>query len=141
MATSLKDWLAEHPPPDDAFRQTLAVVAERVRGGEELRFAIREFLDEFGLLPRHELRARAIHEPPAPTGDRRADAYLAALAEHLAATWVLERPSWAVDPSRFLDGFWFPSDVPGFRAIAIAQSPAAFRRRGVFIASGALTRV
>jgi hypothetical protein len=42
---------------------------------------------------------------------------------------------------RFLDRFWFPSAVPGFRALAIAESPAAFRRRGIFIARGALERV
>jgi hypothetical protein len=33
------------------------------------------------------------------------------------------------------------SAVPGFRALALAQSPAAFRRRGIFIAEGALQRV
>jgi len=40
-----------------------------------------------------------------------------------------------------LGHFWFVSDVVGFRAIAIAQSPAAFRRRGIFIACDALSRV
>jgi hypothetical protein len=33
------------------------------------------------------------------------------------------------------------SDVPGFRAISIAQAPAAFRRRGVFIPERSLHRV
>jgi hypothetical protein len=37
--------------------------------------------------------------------------------------------------------FWFVSEVPGFRAIAIAQAPAAFRRRGVFIPERSLHRV
>jgi hypothetical protein len=92
-------------------------------------------------LPRSELRARAIRDRPLPTGDARADAYIGALAEHLAATPGLERPEWAVERERFLDRFWFVSDVPGFRALAIAQSPAAFRRRGIFIADGALQRV
>lgn len=138
---SLKDWLAEHPPPDSAFEQTLARVGERVLAGEDLRFAVREFLDEFALLPRDDLRLRALGQPPAPTGDRRADAYLGALAEHLAARFALERPDWAIEPGRFLDRFWFSSSVPGFRALAVAQSPAAFRRRGILIAAGALERV
>lgn len=140
-ATSFKDWLAAHPPPDSAFVQSLAHVSARIRGGEELRFAVNEFLDEFELLPRAELMERAIRGRPELTGSAPADAYLGALAEHLAQGRGLERPSWAVEPQRFLDGFWFLSDVAGFRALAIAESPAAFRRRGIFIARGALQRV
>jgi hypothetical protein len=141
MATSFREWLAEHPPPDSAFRQSLAGVAERVRAGEDLQFAVRELLDEFVLLPRADLRRAAIDRRPAPTGDARADAFLGALAEHLAATAGVERPSWSVEPGRFLERFWFPSPVPGFRALAIAESPAAFRRRGIFIARGTVERV
>lgn len=141
MATSLREWLAEHPPPDSAFRQSLAGAAERILAGEDLRFAVREFLDEFTLLPRDDLRRAAIECRPLPTGDARADAYLGALAEHLAASAGLDRPSWSVEHGRFLERFWFPSPVPGFRALAIAESPAAFRRRGIFIARGALERV
>jgi hypothetical protein len=140
-ATSTREWLAAHPPPDSAFRQTLALVAERVRAGEDLRFAVREFLDEFELLPREDLRARSMRARPELTGDVRADAYLGALAEHLAATRGLPRPEWAAEPERFLDRFWFVSDVRGFRALAVAESPAAFRRRGIMIAAGALQRV
>jgi hypothetical protein len=141
MATSLREWLAENPPPDSAFRQSLAGVAERIRAGEDLHFAVREFLDEFTLLPRDDLRRAAVAGRPLPTGDARADAYLGALAEHLAASAGVERPSWAVEHGRFLERFWFPSNVRGFRALAIAESPAAFRRRGIFIARGALERV
>ncbi len=140
-AESQRDWLAEHPPPDAAFTQSLARIAVRVVGGEDVRVAVRDFLDEFSLLAHDGLRDRAIRDRPAATGDARADAYLAALAEHLAAQVHVPRPNWATDPNRFLDRFWFLSDVPGFRATAIAQSPAAFRRRGIFIASAALERV
>lgn len=138
--STLKEWLAEHPPRDRRFTQSLAGVAARTRTGESFRVAVRELLDEFALRARDDLRARALVDEPAPTGDRRHDAYLGALAEHLAAIHGLARPAWAVDSSRFLDRFWFPSDVPGFRALAIAQSPAAFRRRGIFIAEGSLVR-
>jgi hypothetical protein len=141
VAPGAKQWLAAHPPPDAVFGQSLAHVSARVRDGEDFRFATREFLDEFELLPRIDLMQRAIAERPELTGTGPFDAYLAGLAEHLAATRGLERPAWAVMPERFLDRFWFLSDVPGFRALAIAQSPAAFRRRGIFIARGALQRV
>lgn len=138
--TTLRDWIADHPPSDDAFRQSLAGVAQRVRAGEPFLPAVRELLDEFSLLPRDALRARAIAERPAETGDARYDAFLGALAEHLALGAQLDRPAWCSEPSRFLDRFWFLSDVRGFRATAIVQSPAAFRRRGVFVALGALER-
>ncbi|MBA2504741.1 MAG: hypothetical protein H0V29_02215 [Thermoleophilaceae bacterium] len=140
-ASSSREFLTEHPPPDSAFKQTLAAVAGRVRAGEDVRFASRELLDEFGLLPRRDLRARALHPSPQLTGDDRADAYLGALAEHLALAAGLQVPSWALEPGRFLERFWFVSEVPGFRALALAQSPAAFRRRGIFISEGALRRV
>jgi hypothetical protein len=138
---SLAEWIAAHPPDDGAFVQTLAGVADRVLAGVDLRVAVRELLDELKLLPRNDLVARAIGERPRPTSDRRADAFLGALAEHIAAGAGIARPAWAVEPDRFLGRFWFVSDVPGFRALAIAQSPAAFRRRAIFIARDALMRV
>ncbi len=137
---TLRDWLREHPPDDAAFRQTVAGVARRRIAGEAFMPAVRELLDEFALLATDAQRARALAEEPSATGDARHDAYLAALAEHLALMSALERPAWALESGRFLDRFWFVSDVPGFRALAIAQSPAAFRRRGVFIAEGSLGR-
>lgn len=139
-ASTLKEWLAENPPPHAAYTQSLAGVAVRVRSGEDFRVAVRELLDEFALLPRDDLQARAIRDRPEPTGNRRHDAYLGALAEHLSTLHDLVRPEWSVERERFLDSFWFPSPVRGFRAIAVAQSPAAFRRRGIFIAAGALDR-
>jgi len=135
------EWLREHPPPDEAFTQTLAGAARRPRSGEPFHPVVRELLDEFALLPRDELRARALAERPPLTGDPRHDAYLAALGEHLAVTNGLERPEWTLEPSRFLDRFWFVSETPGLRALALVHSPAAFRRRGIFIGPGALHRV
>lgn len=137
---TLRDWIAEHPPADERFRQTVASVAERVRGGEDLRFAVRELLDEFVLRGRDELRMQALADEPASV-DPHVDAYLGALAEHLARTHGLRVPPWALSDRRTLDHMWFPGVAPGFRPTALRESPAAFRRRGIFIARGALTRV
>lgn len=139
--TTRSDWLRTHPPSPDQLNQTLAGLARRVRSGEGFDHAAREFLDEFALRSEDRGRAAAIEEKPELTGDPRHDAYLGALAEHLAAVHRLTRPSWVVEPDRFLDRFWFVSDVPGFRAMAIAQAPAAFRRRGVFVPERSLHRV
>lgn len=138
--TTLRDWQAEHPPPDSVFSQTIAGIAHRMGQGEELRPAVRELLDEIVLITTPHQVERAISERPETTGDRRADAYLGALAEHLALVHQVARPRWVDDPDRFLDRFWFVSRVRGFRALAIAESPAAFRRRGVFISRGSLER-
>lgn len=144
MATPIttdSDWLAANPPAVERFTETLAGVAARVLSGEEFGFAVREFLDEFALRADDDARAEAIAPAPAPTGDRRYDAYLGALGEHLAIAHHLERPAWTVERTRFLDRFWFVSEVPGFRAISVSQAPAAFRRRGVFIPERSLRRV
>jgi hypothetical protein len=96
MATPLKTlstWLAKNPPDATQLTATLAGVAMRVQGGEEFQFAVREFRDEFALRADDASRAKAIAERPEPTGDLRYDAYLGALAEHLAIAHGLERPS------------------------------------------------
>lgn len=144
MATPLttgSDWLKANPPRAGGFTATLAGVSERTRSGEDFHHAVREFLDEFALRAGDRARSEAIEGRPAPVGDRRYDAYLGALAEHLAALHGIARPPWSVEPGRFLDTFWFVSDVRGFRATAIAQAPAAFRRRGVFVPERSLHRV
>ena len=139
-AANSVDWLRANPPAPDRFTATLEGVAARVREGDDFRHAVREFLDEFALRA-DTSRVEAISARPESTGDPAQDAYLGALAEHLAVTHRLERPAWSIEPDRFLDRFWFVSDIPGFRATAIAQAPAAFRRRGVFVPARSLRRV
>jgi hypothetical protein len=144
MATPLttnSEWLATNPPVAERLSATLAVVAARTRAGEDFQHAVREFLDEFSLRADDRSRAEAIVSRPEPTGDARYDAYLGALSEHLAAAHGIERPGWSTEAGRFLDRFWFVSEVPGFRAVSIAQAPAAFRRRGVFVPERSLHRV
>ena len=137
---TLRDWLIEHPPPDGAFAQSVAGVADRVARGESFLAAVKELLDEFSLLGNDGQRQSALTERPERTGDARYDAFLAALAEHLAAAAGVARPPWTCETDRILEAFWFVSEVKGFRALAVAESPAAFRRRGVFVSRGALER-
>ncbi len=139
--TTGSGWLATHPPAPERLTQTLSGVAERTRLGEDFHMAVRDFLDEFALRGDERSRTDAIAEKPPLTGEPRQDAYLGALAEHLAVTYGLARPSWSVEAVRFLPSFWFVSEVAGFRAISIAQAPAAFRRRNVFVPERSLHRV
>lgn len=121
-------------PPDSLRR-----VAERASAGEPWRMAVRDFLDGFALAAPAAKQALLEEEPP--PFDEVGDVYLAALAEHLALHCDLIRPAWAVHPSRFRRRMWFASDAPGLRATAIQQSPAAFRRRGLFLGATTLQRV
>jgi hypothetical protein len=92
---------------------------------------VAEFLEEY----RHEpatARPNLLAVEPPTTGDERWDVFLAALAEHLAARDGRRGPRWS--EHRSLERFWFPFNTRAARVDAIVHAPAAFRRRGVFIA-------
>lgn len=92
---------------------------------------IAEFLEEFRWEPR-PARLGLLTAEPGGTGDERWDVFLGALAEHLALRDGRRAPRWAEE--RRLDSFWFPFNTRAARADAIVHAPAAFRRRGVFLA-------
>lgn len=121
-------------------RVTLRETGRRVGDGEDPLVAVREFLDQAGRAEPHELEAM-IADRPEPTGQLRADALLAAAAEYTAGLSEIACPKWTAEPERFLDRFWFVSPEPGFRAIAIAQTPAALKRRGILWPARSLRRV
>lgn len=124
---------ALNQPPDPEVRN-------RYWNSEQKAFlAIRDFLDDFDYYVNE--RSNLIAEPPNFTSSRRFDAYLAALAEHLAYHYNLPCPSWAQEPERFLDQWWFTTSAQSLHALALATSPASFRRRGIFIRPDALERV
>ncbi len=123
---------------------SLADAADYIRrdpADEQSAFRIcLEFLDEYKAEPRTS-RGRLLETEPPPIGSRRWDAFLGALAEHLAFHDGLPVPDWAQTPLRFLDSSWFLLDLPSVRPSAIAESPAAFRRRAIWITTEALDRV
>jgi hypothetical protein len=90
-----------------------------------------EFLKEYHPEP-VGARMRLLEDTPGLVGDERWDALFAGLAEHLAMRDNHAAPGWSA--SRRLRRFWFPFDTPGARAQALVHAPAAFRRRGVFVA-------
>jgi hypothetical protein len=90
-----------------------------------------EFLKEYHQEQAGE-RQWLLADMPEPVGDERWDVLFAGLAEHLAMRDGKGSPPWAA--FRGLRRFWFPFDTPGARAQALVHAPAAFRRRGVFVA-------
>jgi hypothetical protein len=97
---------------------------------------VAEFLEEHGWEPAGTRDALLVREPAA-TGDEHWDVFLAAMAEHLAAKDGHAAPAWT--EGRTLRRFWFPFNTRAARADAVVHAPAAFRRRGVFIAAQELT--
>jgi len=99
--------------------------------------AVAEFLDEFYTDPAR--RQVMIADEP-PTVGKFEDAYLAAVAEHLARRWNLEIPSWVDQPHRFLDRAYFAGGLESLKAILLAESPLAFRKRQIFVEAEPLRR-
>ena len=119
---------------------TLAAVAERRKSGESLSAALREFLDTFYAQLTCGGAQGLIDEEPAQLSDAREHALLGAIGEHLARRWELSIPAWTNDPSRFLHRPYFTSPVEGMKALLIAESPLAFRRRLIFTEAEPLRR-
>jgi hypothetical protein len=117
---------------------SLADVAVRTRGGEPFDLLLREFLDSF-YGQGADARILALAHTPAPV-DPIGDAYLAAVAEHLARRFELPVPSWTDDESRFLVKPFFAGALESLKAVLLVESPLAFRRRQIFVSANALSR-
>jgi hypothetical protein len=111
---------------------TLAEVAKRRKSGEDFGMLLSEFLDTFyGALASGRAQ-ELIAEEPQPLDDAKEHALLGAAGEHLARRWKLTIPPWTDDSSRFLRQPYFTTPIEGLKALLIAQSPLAFRRRLIF---------
>jgi hypothetical protein len=118
---------------------TLAEVARSVSAGAAFGPTLREFLDQFYMNP--ERRAAMIADEPPPLADPREHAMLGAAGEHLARRWNLAAvPAWTDDPSRFLHEPFFTTPIENLKAMLLAQSPLAFRRRMIFTEAEPLRR-
>ena len=120
---------------------TLHEVGETAVATGEFSFALRDFLDGFYAQP----ASGALAEMPlrlagAMADGERFDAYLGAVAEHLSRAHRWAVPSWARAASRYLAAPWFGMSSHGGRMILLAESPAAFRVRNIFVSENALSR-
>jgi DNA-binding IscR family transcriptional regulator len=94
---------------------------------------LREFLDEFYLAAAAERAGMLDEEPPLLLDDERANAYYAAVAEHLAMKNGLPAPAWVHSKARFLRRPFFPAGLESLKATLLVESPPAFRRRMIFV--------
>jgi hypothetical protein len=119
---------------------TIAEAAELAKVHGQPGAFFREFLDEFYKVETDVERLQSLSGEPAPSGDRKLDAWYAAAAEHLCFQNRLMPPDWTQEPSRFLHKPYFPSGLESLKALCIKESPTAFRRRMIFVDGTPLSR-
>jgi hypothetical protein len=117
---------------------TLEEVVRRVKTGERtFDPSIREFLDSFYV--NRASRQQAIEERP-DSIDAVHDAYVAAVAEHLARVYGLRIPEWSETHGNGLREPFFAGGLQSLKGVLLAESPTAFRRRLLFVSKDALSR-
>jgi hypothetical protein len=118
--------------------RTLEEVVRRVKAGKQ-KFdpSLREFLDSFYV--NSDSRQQAIEERPAAI-DAVHDAYVAAVAEHLARVYGLQIPEWSETHGNALREPFFAGGLQSLKGVLVAESPTAFRRRLLFVSKDALSR-
>lgn len=120
---------------------SLKEVAEVARSEGQLRYALRDFLDGFYADPDSD----KLQEEPEflreawPDGAV-ADAYLAAVCDHLCRQYRLLRPAWIKNPQRVLKSPFFAAKHHGLRMIYLQESPTAFKQRNLFVSANTLSR-
>ncbi len=132
--------LTQASSPARGRPRTLAEVANCARSFGGIDMFVREFLDEF-YGERDPIRKNLMLYPEPPLSDNaRENAYLAAVAEHLALRNMMSVPSWVNSPTRFLRSPYFPAGLESLKAICVVESPSAFRRRLIFVDADPLSR-
>ena len=119
---------------------TLAEVARRRNAGGDFSLLLREFLDEFYGALTLGAAETCITEEPEALSEPQEHAFLGATGEHLARRWNLAIPPWTQESSRFLRRPYFTTPIEGLKALLIAESPIAFRRRLIFTEAEPLRR-
>lgn len=117
---------------------TVADLAGRLSGAADDRTRwklVWEFMEEYRW-EAADSQSSLLTDEPAPVGDERWDALLAALAEHLTAQRDLAPPDWT-EP-RVLQRAWFPGELRVQRADALVHAPASFRKHGVYLSAADL---
>jgi len=94
-----------------------------------------DFVDEF-----RRSRDLRLVVTPMKSDHPRYEALLASTIEYLCDEQGIEPPAWVWEVPSCKDP-WFVSGSENLKAIAIAQSPAHFRRRKIFVLENFLSRV
>jgi hypothetical protein len=127
--------------------ESLSEIAKHADSIEAWGLALGDLLDEIGFRRGQggSISACFRDEPQLLRGKfaqgEVADAFAAALAEHIVAEYSRENaPAWTRGRERFLVSPWFADESPKLRDYLLASAPPAFREHGVFIDTISLSR-
>jgi len=103
-----------------------------------------DFTDDFRLrATTAEEKLALVNEAPVwieTPSQAHCNAYWAAMVETLCREAGLRPPDWTESPRCYLHRPWFAGALENLKAILLAESPVAFRRRNLFVSANALTR-
>ena len=103
--------------------------------GDNWRIPFMEFVDDF-----RRLKDPGLIEEAFEFNNDIFDPLLASTIEYLCDESGIEAPTWVWEVPQCKDP-WFVSGVENLKAIAIAESPAFFRRRKIFVLNNFLSRI
>lgn len=119
--------------------KTINEISRLIGNDFDSAIVIGGYLDEFKSSDINE-KIASIQDPPIKDIGIKG-AYLAAMTEHLCFKNNIEIPKWVNDNDFFLKYPYFYTSFENLKAILIQESPAAFRRRNIFVSKNALSRV
>jgi hypothetical protein len=132
--------------------KNLSGVSQKASTLEAWGLSLAEFLDEVHTVRVKEGSGALLElireEPPLlklrfEQGET-ADAFAAALAEHLANEAGIPPPAWTSKRERYLPKAWFPisqiAEQPYLRSLVERDTPKSFRNHNVFIDENSLAR-
>ena len=124
------------PPMQDEFQRLSNALASSTT---DRSYALAELHDFLKGLSAKAL-TQAVQAPPEGTLDPFEANYIAAMVEYACIAKAAEQPEWIrnVEP---LPNPWFASALQSLRLHLLTQSPAAFRRRNLFVDSTVGDRV
>lgn len=120
-------------PVDSIPDVSLRIVLD---GFDSWKTQLFDFVDAF----RSTRNAALIQEAPAMDLDMRLRALCASVTESLCRENNMKPPAWCAGVPA-LDTPWFVSGIENLKAMALVESPAWFRARGLFVLGNFLERV
>lgn len=121
-------------------RSLAAELAADLRAGQT-NGAMLRLIRQFVMDAKRGDVAEMIRDRPEPVGDARWDALIAGVVEDVARRAQASTPGWTREPSRYLDEWWFVSDVSRLHPQILTETPAALANHGVYLSRRALVNV
>ena len=130
------------PTQAQTVAETAVAVASLLRAGRE-GAAYRQLIQLLDDLAAESPHARVLltATPPAPVGDRRYDAYIAAASEHRLREVKAPLPEWVHEPERVVDPVWYPAGIASLKDATVKITPPSFRRHGLIVDGADLVSV